>query len=204
MTKVFNVFLAVCVGVLGYLFFEPAPQSSSAYSFSSSWPSRFADPIPVAQEEKKNSLSNKKVLTAEEVVRVLENAGFQDDIPVMVAVAWRESRFRVGAYNGNVGTGDSSHGLFQINMIGNLAEPRAEWFNVSRSNSGKFEQLFNPHKNAKSAFRIYTARINYDGHSQRMRDWKITSQASADSVIRQAINESDEYRKLFENVNYKF
>jgi hypothetical protein len=204
MNKVFNVFLVVCVGVIGYLFFESTPQSSNAYALSNSWASKFGDPVIPVQEEKKNKLSNKKVLTAEEVVRILENAGFENDIPVMVAVAWRESRFRVSAYNGDAGTGDSSHGLFQINMIGNLAEPRAEWFNISRSNSGKFEQLFNPHKNAKSAFRIYTARINYDGHSQRMRDWKVTSQAQADNVIRQAMNESEDYRELFGNVKYKF
>lgn len=200
MIKVFNVFLAVCVGFMGYLFFE-SPAKSYSY-FSNSWAGEIVS-VPI-KEKKEKTVLNKKVLTAQEVANVLENAGFDKDIPVMVAVAWRESRFRVGAYNGDTSTGDSSHGLLQINMIGNLAEPRAEWFNVSRSESGKFEQLFNPHKNAKSAFRIYTSKINNEGYSQRMVDWKVNSQADADSVIRQAMNESDDYRELFGNVNYKF
>jgi len=200
MIKVFNVFLAVCVGFVGYLFLQP-PAKSYAH-LSNSWAGEIVA-APVKQKKEK-PLSDKKVLTAEEVAKVLENAGFKEDIPVMVAVAWRESRFRVGAYNGDVNTGDSSHGLLQINMLGNLAEPRAEWFNVSRSESGKFEQLFNPHKNAKSAFRMYTSKINNEGYSQRMVDWKVNSQADADSVIRQAMNESDDYRELFGNVNYKF
>jgi hypothetical protein len=198
MIKVFNVFLAVCVGFMGYLFFD-IPTESYAH-LSDSW----AGEIVAAPIKKKKDISDKKVLTAQEVANVLENAGFDKDIPVMVAVAWRESRFRVGAYNGNTSTGDSSHGLLQINMIGNLAEPRADWFNVSRSKSGKFEQLFNPHKNAKSAFKMYTSKINNEGYSQRMTDWKVNCQSDADNVINQAMRESDEYRELFGNVDYKF
>ena len=200
MIKAFNVFLAVCVGFMGYLFFESPAKSYS--HLSNSWAGEIVA-VPI-KEKKEKTVSNKKVLTAQEVANVLENAGFDKDIPVMVAVAWRESRFRVGAYNGDTSTGDSSHGLLQINMIGNLAEPRAEWFNVSRSESGKFEQLFNPHKNAKSAFRMYTSKINNEGYSQRMVDWKVNSQSDADNVINQAMKESDEYRELFGNVNYKF
>lgn len=201
MIKVFNVFLAVCVGVIGYLFFD-TPAKSYAHH-SQSWAGEIIL-TPKKIETKQEPISEKKVLTAEEVARVLENAGFGKDVPVMVAVAWRESRFRVGAYNGDVSTGDSSHGLFQINMLGYLAEPRAEWFNISRSKSGKFEQLFNPHKNVNSAFRMYTSKINNQGYSSRMIDWKINSQADADNVIRQAMNESEDYRKLFGNVKYQF
>jgi len=46
------------------------------------------------------------------------------------------------AYNGNRNTGDSSYGIFQINMLGNLGIDRKEKFNL-RSNVLLFDPVIN-------------------------------------------------------------
>ena len=50
------------------------------------------------------------------------------------------------AFNGNHKTGDSSYGMFQINMIDQLGPDRREKFDLE-SNA----ELFNPVKNAEIA-----------------------------------------------------
>ena len=46
------------------------------------------------------------------------------------------------AYNGNRNTGDSSYGIFQINMLGNLGIDRKEKFDL-RSNVLLFDPVIN-------------------------------------------------------------
>jgi hypothetical protein len=58
------------------------------------------------------------------------------------AIANRESSGRPLAYNGNRNTGDSSYGIFQINMLGNLGVARKEKFNL-RSNVLLFDPVIN-------------------------------------------------------------
>jgi hypothetical protein len=58
------------------------------------------------------------------------------------AIAKRESQGRPMAYNGNRKTGDSSYGLFQINMLGDLGVIRKEKFNL-RSNVMLFDPVIN-------------------------------------------------------------
>lgn len=58
------------------------------------------------------------------------------------AIAKRESSGRPLAYNGNRNTGDSSYGIFQINMLGNLGVARKEKFNL-RSNVLLFDPVIN-------------------------------------------------------------
>ena len=58
------------------------------------------------------------------------------------AIAKRESNGRPLAYNGNRNTGDSSYGIFQINMLGNLGVARKEKFNL-RSNVLLFDPVIN-------------------------------------------------------------
>jgi len=65
------------------------------------------------------------------------------------AIANRESGRRPGAYNGNLGTGDNSYGLFQINMLGSLGPSRRAAYGIS-SNAA----LFDPLTNAKAAFKL--------------------------------------------------
>lgn len=63
------------------------------------------------------------------------------------AIAKRESSGQPYRFNGNVKTGDSSYGLFQINMIGSLGPIRRGQFNLATN-----AELFNPVTNAKIAF----------------------------------------------------
>jgi len=58
------------------------------------------------------------------------------------AIAKRESNGRPMAYNGNRKTGDSSYGIFQINMLGKLGIDRKEKFNL-RSNVLLFDPVIN-------------------------------------------------------------
>jgi hypothetical protein len=58
------------------------------------------------------------------------------------AIAKRESSGRPLAYNGNRNTGDSSYGIFQINMLGDLGVVRKEKFNL-RSNVLLFDPVIN-------------------------------------------------------------
>lgn len=58
------------------------------------------------------------------------------------AIAKRESNGRPLAYNGNRSTGDSSYGIFQINMLGNLGVARKEKFDL-RSNVLLFDPVIN-------------------------------------------------------------
>ena len=58
------------------------------------------------------------------------------------AIAKRESHGRPMAYNGNRKTGDSSYGIFQINMLGNLGVARKEKFNL-KSNVLLFDPVIN-------------------------------------------------------------
>ena len=58
------------------------------------------------------------------------------------AIAKRESHGRPMAYNGNRKTGDSSYGIFQINMLGNLGVARKEKFDL-RSNVLLFDPVIN-------------------------------------------------------------
>lgn len=53
------------------------------------------------------------------------------------------------AYNGNTKTGDSSYGIFQINMIGNLGPERRKKFGLDSN-----KELLNPVTNAEIAFHM--------------------------------------------------
>ena len=82
-------------------------------------------------------------LTDEELVKLLEAVGFEGSALKMAwAVAKKESNGRPMAYNGNRKTGDSSYGIFQINMLGNLGDDRKEKFDL-RSNVLLFDPVIN-------------------------------------------------------------
>lgn len=78
---------------------------------------------------------------------LLKEAGFEgQNLKEAWAVVMKESTGRPTAYNGNRATGDSSYGLFQINMIGSLGPERRAKFGL-KSN----KDLFDPLTNAKAA-----------------------------------------------------
>lgn len=91
---------------------------------------------------------NKTNLTDAELKTLLSLVGFEGrDLVVAWAVAKKESNGRPLAYNGNHKTGDSSYGVFQINMLDHLGPDRRTKFDLE-SNA----ELFNPVKNAEIAY----------------------------------------------------
>ena len=91
---------------------------------------------------------NKTNLTDLELKNLLSLVGFKGkDLVVAWAVAKKESNGRPLAFNGNHKTGDSSYGVFQINMIDQLGPDRRTKFDLE-SNA----ELFNPVKNAEIAY----------------------------------------------------
>ena len=82
-------------------------------------------------------------LTDRELVQLLSYVGFEGNALKMAwAVAKKESHGRPMAYNGNRKTGDSSYGIFQINMLGDLGIARKEKFDL-RSNILLFDPVIN-------------------------------------------------------------
>lgn len=78
-----------------------------------------------------------------ELKELLAAVGFEGKaLRTAWAIAKRESSGRPLAYNGNRNTGDSSYGIFQINMLGNLGVARKEKFNL-RSNVLLFDPVIN-------------------------------------------------------------
>jgi hypothetical protein len=84
-----------------------------------------------------------EMLTDEELAKLLKNVGFEGNALKMAwAIAKAESNGRPMAYNGNRSTGDSSYGIFQINMLGTLGTDRKEKFEL-RSNVLLFDPVIN-------------------------------------------------------------
>ena len=102
----------------------------------------------VSKAKKLESFENKVSLTDLELKELLSLVGFKGkDLVVAWAVAKKESNGRPLAFNGNHKTGDSSYGMFQINMIDSLGPDRRTKFDLE-SNA----ELFNPVKNAEIAY----------------------------------------------------
>ena len=82
-------------------------------------------------------------LTDKELLQLLKSVGFEGQaLKIAWAVAKKESNGRPMAYNGNRKTGDSSYGIFQINMLGTLGTDRKEKFDL-RSNVLLFDPVIN-------------------------------------------------------------
>lgn len=102
----------------------------------------------VSKAKMLQSFENKTNLTDLELKNLLSLVGFKGkDLVVAWAVAKKESNGRPLAFNGNHKTGDSSYGMFQINMIDDLGPDRRTRFELD-SNA----ELFNPVKNAEIAY----------------------------------------------------
>lgn len=114
--------------------------------------------LSVSRAEMLKKYSNAVFLTDKDLKNVLELVGFTGkDLKEAWAIAKRESNGRPLAFNGDKTTGDSSYGLFQINMIGDLGPERREKFDL-KSNA----ELFNPIKNAEIAFYMTDGGKNWD------------------------------------------
>jgi len=100
-------------------------------------------------------------LTDSQLVELLKAVGFKGErLKTAWAVAKAESNGRPFAFNGNAETGDSSYGIFQINMIGNLGPDRKDKFNLDLN-----AELFSPVKNAQIVLHMTKGGINWSAWS---------------------------------------
>ena len=111
-----------------------------------------------------------QMLTDLELKQLLEYVGFEGKaLKTAWAIAKRESNGRPLAYNGNRKTGDSSYGIFQINMLGNLGIDRKEKFNL-KSNI----LLFDPVINAEITYYMTNGGNNWSawkGLTPKAKEW---------------------------------
>ena len=92
----------------------------------------------------------KEALTSVQLSELLSAVGFKGQAhKIAWGIAMRESNARPMALNNNAKTGDSSYGIFQINMIGDLGVDRRAKFGLE-SNA----QLNNPVVNAQVAYHM--------------------------------------------------
>jgi len=109
-------------------------------------------------------------LTDQELVQLLSYVGFEGKALKMAwAVAKKESHGRPMAYNGNRNTGDSSYGIFQINMLGNLGFDRKEKFDLDSNYS-----LFDPVINAEITYYMTkggTDWSSWKGLTPKTKEW---------------------------------
>jgi hypothetical protein len=105
--------------------------------------------------------ANSTSLTDSELLELLKAVGFKGEgLKTAWAVAKAESNGRPLAFNGNVNTGDSSYGVYQINMIQDLGPDRREKFNLAHN-----ADLFNPVVNAQIAFHMTKRGVNWSAWS---------------------------------------
>jgi len=109
-------------------------------------------------------------LSDKNLKQLLATVGFEGKaLKTAWAIAKRESNGRPLAYNGNRKTGDSSYGIFQINMLGDLGVDRKEKFNL-RSNIS----LFDPVINAEITYYMTDGGKNWSawkGLTPRAKEW---------------------------------
>ncbi len=124
----------------------------------------------VSKEEMLERYANKTSLTDLELKKMLSLVGFKGQNLVEAwGVAKKESNGRPLAFNGNSSTGDSSYGIFQINMIDSLGPDRRDKFELS-SNA----ELFNPVLNAQIAYHMSNGGENWTawkGMTARTKFW---------------------------------
>ena len=96
-------------------------------------------------------------LTDSQLKQLLYAVGFRGQGLVKAwAVAKKESNGRPLAFNGNAKTGDSSYGIFQINMLGMLKEGRKDKFGINFNS-----ELLNPVINAQVAYHMSNGGKNW-------------------------------------------
>ena len=105
-------------------------------------------------EDKNNKIltkyENATSLTDSQLVELLKAVGFKGKaLKTAWAVAKAESNGRPFAFNGNASTGDSSFGIFQINMLGTLGPDRRDKYDLDFN-----AYLFNPVMNAQIVYRM--------------------------------------------------
>jgi hypothetical protein len=144
--------------VTGLLYFNEQRPGSYAASIDRAETQRLLalekPKVKINQNYKRNEQLSPKELKA-----ILYEAGFRGkNLKEAWAVAMKESTGRPRSHNDNPNTGDYSHGLFQINMIGSLGPARLKQYNLDSN-----KDLFNPLTNAKIAFQMSNGGKNWSG-----------------------------------------
>jgi hypothetical protein len=126
----------------------------------------------ISKAKRLGSFENKTSLTDLELKELLSLVGFTgNDLVVAWAIAKKESNGRPLAFNGNHKTGDSSYGMFQINMIDSLGPDRRDKFDIDTNS-----ELFNPVKNAEIAYYMSHGGDNWSswkGITPKTREWML-------------------------------
>jgi len=124
----------------------------------------------VSTEEKLKKFENKGSLTDGELKELLHLVGFRgSNLKEAWAVAKKESNGQPIRFNGNTDTGDSSYGIFQINMIGMLGPDRRDKFDLVTNSD-----LLNPVINAQIAFHMSNGGQDWSawkGMTPRTKQW---------------------------------
>ena len=109
-------------------------------------------------------------LTDRQLKELLRAVGFKgQSLKMAWAVAKKESNGRPLAFNGNTSTGDSSFGIFQINMINMLGPDRREKYGLNFT-----AELMNPVINAQIAYHMSAGGTNWTawkGLTPRTKEW---------------------------------
>jgi hypothetical protein len=109
-------------------------------------------------------------LTDRQLKELLHSVGFRGEgLKKAWAVAKKESNGRPLAFNGNTDTGDTSFGIFQINMIGLLKDDRKEKFGINFTS-----ELLNPVINAQVAYHMSNGGEDWSawkGMTKRTKEW---------------------------------
>lgn len=113
---------------------------------------------------------NSTFLTDRQLKELLRAVGFKGEgLKKAWAVAKKESNGRPLAFNGNAKTGDSSFGLFQINMINMLGPDRREKYGLNFT-----AELMNPVVNAQIAYHMSAGGTNWsawNGMTPKTKMW---------------------------------
>jgi len=125
----------------------------------------------VSKEDILKKYENATSLTDDQLVELLKAVGFEKSgLRNACAIAKAESNGRPLAFNGNHKTGDSSYGMFQINMIGELGPDRRDLFKL-----GSNAELLNPVTNAKAALHMTDGGSDWSSWSsvngKRYKEW---------------------------------
>jgi hypothetical protein len=126
--------------------------------------------LSVSKAKMLKKYENQHQLSDEDLKEMLSLVGFKGQaLREAWAIAKKESNGRPLAFNGNTRTGDSSYGIFQINMIGNLGPDRREKFKLKHN-----ADLFNPVVNARIAYYMSQGGenwISWKGITPRTKEW---------------------------------
>lgn len=131
---------------------------------------KVAKSVSRAKEDQLEKYNNATSLSDKDLKNLLRLIGFEgQNLKEAWAIAKKESNGRPFAFNGNSNTGDSSYGIFQINMIGMLGPDRRNKYDLDHN-----ADLFNPVINAQIAFHMSQGGENWSawkGITPRTLEW---------------------------------